>query len=51
MSVFKGYGRFGSNAGVIVTINTDDVLVFGQDVSEEFLSLFQADVFSPDELE
>jgi adenosine deaminase len=39
------------DAGVIVTINTDDVLVFGQGVSEEFLSLFQASLFSADELE
>lgn len=37
------------DAGVIVTINTDDVLVFGEGVSEE--SLFQANVFSIDELE
>jgi adenosine deaminase len=29
------------DAGVIVTVNTDDVLVFGQGVSEEFLSVFQ----------
>ena len=36
---------------MIVTINTDDVLVFGQGVSEEFLSLFQASLFSADELE
>jgi adenosine deaminase len=36
------------DAGVIVTVTTDDVLVFGQGVSEEFLRLFQADA---DELE
>jgi adenosine deaminase len=39
------------DAGVIVTVNTDDVLVFGRSVSEEFLSLFQAKLFSEDELE
>jgi adenosine deaminase len=39
------------DAGVIVTVNTDDVLVFGQGVSEEFLSLFQAKLFNADELE
>jgi hypothetical protein len=39
------------DAGVIVTINTDDVLVFGQGVSEEFLGLFQAKLFDADELE
>lgn len=39
------------DAGVIVTVNTDDVLVFGRSVSEEFLSLFQAKLFSDDELD
>jgi hypothetical protein len=39
------------DAGVIVTVNTDDVLVFGQDVSEEFLNLFRAGLFSADELD
>lgn len=39
------------DAGVIVTVNTDDVLVFGQGVSEEFLSLFQAGLFNADDLE
>jgi adenosine deaminase len=33
------------DAGVIVTINTDDVLVFGQGVSEEFWNLFEARPF------
>jgi hypothetical protein len=39
------------DAGVIVTVNTDDVLVFGQSVSEEFLNLFRASLFSAGELE
>jgi adenosine deaminase len=39
------------DAGVIVTINTDDVLVFGQGVSEEFWNLFEARLFDADELE
>jgi hypothetical protein len=39
------------DAGVLVTINTDDVLVFGRSVSEEFLGLFQAKLFDADELE
>jgi hypothetical protein len=39
------------DAGVKVTVNTDDVLVFGNGVSEEFLSLYQARVFSADELD
>jgi adenosine deaminase len=39
------------DAGVIVTVNTDDVLVFGQGVSEEFQRLLQAKLFDADELE
>jgi hypothetical protein len=39
------------DAGVVVTINTDDVLVFGQGVSEEFQNLFETGLFSADELE
>lgn len=37
--------------GVIVTINTDDVTVFGDGVSEQYLKLLRAKVFSPVELE
>ncbi|WP_281352855.1 hypothetical protein [Allomesorhizobium camelthorni] len=32
-----------------VTVTTDDVSVFGQGVSEEFLRLFQAKLFDTDE--
>src|SRR5262245_4791003 len=39
------------DAGVIVTVNTDDVLVFGRSVSEESLSLFQAKLICDAELE
>jgi adenosine deaminase len=39
------------DAGVLVTVNTDGVLVFGQGVSEEFLSLYQARLFSAGELD
>jgi adenosine deaminase len=39
------------DAGVKVTVNTDDVLVFGNGVSEEFLGLYQAKVFNADELD
>ena len=39
------------DAGVEVTINTDDVLVFGNGVSEEFLGLYQAGVLKADELD
>jgi len=39
------------DAGVKVTVNTDDVLVFGKGVSEEFLGLHQAKVFNADELD
>ena len=37
--------------GVPVTINTDDLMIFGQSVSEEYRNLYQADVFSTEELE
>jgi adenosine deaminase len=37
--------------GVKVTINTDDVLVFGDGVSEQFLKLFKAGIFNLKELE
>ncbi|MDE0012548.1 MAG: hypothetical protein OXU36_15465 [Candidatus Poribacteria bacterium] len=36
--------------GVPVTINTDDLMIFGQSVSEEYRSLYQAGVFSAEEL-
>lgn len=37
--------------GVNVTVNSDDVILFGQSVSQEFLNLFNAGVFSADELD
>ena len=37
--------------GVEVTINTDDLTIFGQSVSDEYLNLYRAGVFTPDELE
>ena len=37
--------------GVPVTINTDDLMIFGQSVSEEYRNLYQAGVFSAEELE
>lgn len=39
------------DAGVVVTINTDEVLVFGQGVSEEFLALFDTGLFDARELD
>ena len=39
------------DAGVKVTINTDDEIVFGVGVSEEFLRLYQAGVFTAAELD
>jgi adenosine deaminase len=39
------------DAGVEVTVNADDVLVFGNGVSEEFLALYQTNVFDADELD
>ena len=37
--------------GVPVTINTDDLLIFGQSVSEEYRNLYRAGVFSAQELD
>ena len=37
--------------GVPVTINTDDLMIFGQSVSEEYRNLYQAGVFSAEELD
>ena len=37
--------------GVSMTINTDDLMIFGQSVSEEYRNLYQAGVFSAQELE
>ncbi|MCG9133048.1 hypothetical protein J5I95_15335 [Candidatus Poribacteria bacterium] len=37
--------------GVPVTINTDDLMIFGQSVSEEYRNLYQTGVFSAEELE
>ncbi len=37
--------------GVPVTINTDDLIVFGQSVSEEYRNLYRAGVFSAKELD
>jgi hypothetical protein len=39
------------DAGVIVTIATDDVLMFGQSASQEYLNLYQAGLFSAVELD
>jgi len=37
--------------GVDITINTDDLMIFGQSVSDEYLNLYRAGVFTADELE
>jgi adenosine deaminase len=39
------------DAGVKVTVNTDDVLMFGQSVSDEFLNLYRAGLFGAAELD
>ena len=39
------------DAGVKVTVNTDDVLVFGQSVSDEFLNLYRVGLFDTAELD
>jgi len=37
--------------GIPVTINTDDMLIFNQSVSEEYLNLITAGLMNPDELD
>ena len=37
--------------GVLVTINTDDLMIFDQSVSEEYRNLYRAEVFSAEELD
>ena len=37
--------------GVQVTVNTDDLMVFGQSVSDEYLNLFNAGVLTAEELD
>jgi adenosine deaminase len=37
--------------GVTVTVNTDDMVFFGQSVGDEFLNLYRAGLFSPEELD
>lgn len=39
------------DAGVQVTVNTDDALIFGASLSEEFLKLFKAGVLTAAELD
>ncbi len=39
------------DAGVCVTINTDDFAVFGRSLSEEYVRLWEAGLFSAEELE
>lgn len=38
------------DSGIKVTINTDDLLIFGQTVSDEYFNLYNAGVFSSNEL-
>jgi adenosine deaminase len=39
------------DAGIMVTINTDDLCIFNSSVSQELLNLYKAKVFNKDELE
>jgi adenosine deaminase len=39
------------DAGIRVTVNTDDILVFGQSVSQEFLNLYRAACLDENELD
>lgn len=37
--------------GIKVTVNTDDLMIFGQSVSDEFFNLYKAGVFTAEELD
>jgi len=39
------------DAGLFVTINTDDLMIFNQSVSEEYLNLFRTGAFTDEELD
>ena len=39
------------DCGITITINTDDLMIFDQSVSDEYLNLFHAKVFSAEELD
>ena len=36
--------------GIPITINSDDLLIFNQTVSQEYLNLFEADLMTAEEL-
>ncbi|MFZ4414273.1 MAG: hypothetical protein ACOYOV_14415 [Bacteroidales bacterium] len=42
--------RILADHGVSITINSDDIMIFNQSVSDEYLNLFQAKLFSANEL-
>jgi adenosine deaminase len=42
--------RFFYDEGVLVTINTDDLLIFNQTISQEYLNLYKAQLFTVQEL-
>lgn len=42
--------RILADNGIIITINSDDIMLFNQSVSEEYLNLYQANQFSANEL-
>ena len=42
--------RILADYGIIITINSDDIMIFNQSVSEEYLNLFHAELFSANEL-
>jgi adenosine deaminase len=37
--------------GVKITINSDDIMIFNQSVSDEFFNLYKAKLFLPEELD
>jgi adenosine deaminase len=42
--------RILADNGIIVTINTDDIMIFNQSISDEFFNLYKAKLFSVNEL-
>jgi adenosine deaminase len=50
-SIAKHPIRMLFDAGITVTVNTDDPLIFGKTISEEFLGLHDVGVFTASELD
>jgi adenosine deaminase len=42
--------RILADQGIMITINSDDIMIFNQSVSDEYMNLFQSKLFSANEL-